>query len=195
MKLSKKYLVVSALAVVVGFLGFSNDAQAKECFRYDVPVDMVEDTYVPGLGYFIGYNRFGQGIFSTQRASSYAIIIGSGEIDNNPYSETEKALQEYVFEEEYCNKLYEGCDDYVFTEGDRKSLMSGSFSDDIMDDLFKNTKTERSKAFKTYIHLEQLGYSINDIYVLMTPLNFSDEIMQDMFYSVYHPEAFVGPKF
>ena len=83
----------------------------------------------------------------------------------------------------------------AYIEDVKNNMSSYMFSDDLMADLFDNTKTERSQAFKVYINLAEQGYRIDDIFCLMQPLNYSDELMQDLFYSTYHPEAFVGPKF
>ena len=196
MRFSKKYLVVSALAVIVGFLGFSNDAQAKEDFkayRYDIPETLQPDTYVPGLGYYFGYNGFGQGVFC--ESPVLTIVIGGEKNENTPYSVTEIAVQEYVYYDKEGKKYAKEYGYKHKIEDVKNNMSSYMFSDDLMADLFDNTKTERSQAFKVYINLAEQGYRIDDIFCLMQPLNYSDELMQDLFYSTYHPEAFVGPKF
>ena len=183
----KKRMNLVALATVLVFGGLfmsSNEVHAQEHFRYDIPYDLPRNTYVEGLGYFLGHNDYGMGIFSDRYTSgSFVIDLGDDTPLDIPYSDEEQACQMYVATERWLRETY-GNDWSVF---DIESLMSttASFSEDIMADLFRKTGTERSKAFHIYIKLVKMGYSIYDIKVLMGPCGFSEEIMQPLFYSTY----------
>ncbi len=176
-------IVAMATGIVLGsILMFPNEAQAKTHLRYDIPQSTPLDTYFDGLGHLICFNTYGQAVISDEYTTSTYIVVWNGYDDtDNPYSDEEMACQQYVATERHLMAEYpEDCN-----VANIESLMDmGSFSDDIMDDLFRNTNTERSKAFKTYIALAEQGYTINDIYVLMGPCNFSEEVMSRLFYSV-----------
>ncbi|WP_026504546.1 hypothetical protein [Butyrivibrio sp. NC3005] len=179
--------VVMTIAIVLGSIFmFSSEAEAKTHFRYDVPDTITRDTYIEGIGYFIGFNYFGQGIFSDEPASSYVIDLGR-EIndDDDPYSTVEKACQHYVYE---IREDVKAGQEYGYKPSLKyvQESIKQDHPADIIADLFGKTKTERSKAMQIYVNLAYQGYSIKEIYILMGSCNFSEEVMSQLFYSVYN---------
>ena len=187
MKLRMNTIVMTIAIVLGSIFMFSSEAEAKTHLRYDVPDTITRDTYIEGIGYFIGFNGYGQGIFSDEPSSSYAIYLG--EKSDDPYSTVEKACQHYVYE--IKQDIKDG-QEYGYKPSIKhvQETVKSSFEyrnhADIIADLFGKTKTERSKAMQIYVNLAYQGYSIKDIYILMGPCNFSEEVMSQLFYSVYN---------